>query len=92
LGLRQNPLRVEQQVQRFIALVEIIPALRCQRKLARRPLQQRDAQLGFERRNFPADRGNRHAKGVRRATEAFELRDLHENRDIVQIDHPSIIP
>src|SRR6202007_639976 len=32
----QNPFRVEQEVQRFTALMEIIPALRSERELARR--------------------------------------------------------
>jgi hypothetical protein len=67
--------------------MEIIPALRSKRELARRPLQQRNTEFRFQRGNFSAYRGNRHAKGVCSATKASELRDLHEHRNIIQISH-----
>ena len=92
LRLRQYALGVGEDVQRLLALMEVIQSLHRQRQLARGSLQQGHAQLLLQLRDATADRRHRHAQRMRRPAEALELSHLHKYRNVVEIRHGVIFP
>lgn len=90
LCLAQHPLRVAKLLQRFAAFRIIGAPRRRETELARRALDERDAQLLLERRDLAADGGDRHPERTCRPAETLELGNGRKDRDIVQIDHGKI--
>src|SRR5262249_32815296 len=92
LRLRQNPLSVLQEVQRFLALAEVIPSLRGQAHAPRGAPQERYAELRFQRRQPTAHRRDGHPQRARCARDAPELGDLGEYQDVIEVSHGRTLP
>src|SRR6516164_1251534 len=92
LRLRQNPLSVLQEVQRFLALAEVNASLRGQAHAPRGAPQERHAELGFQHRQPTAHRRDGHPQRARRARDALELGDLSEYQDVIEVRHRSTLP
>src|SRR6516225_8624931 len=92
LRLRQNPLSVLQEVQRFLAFAEVIPSLRRQAHAPRGAPQKRHAELGFQQRQPTAHRRDGHPQRARCARDALELGDLTEYQDVIEVSHQSTLP
>src|SRR5215467_1818784 len=92
LRLRQNPLGVLQQIQRFLALAEVIPSLRGQAHAPRGAPQERHAELGFQHRQPTAHGRDGHPQRARCARDALELGNLSEYQDVVESSHRRTLP
>ena len=92
LRLSQHLLSFLQEIQRLLALAEVLLPLRSQRDPPRGAPQKRHAELGFQYRQPPAHRRDWHSQRACCARDALELGDLNEYQNVVEIRHGCILP